>query len=146
MPADHAQAVRADRAARAARAAFEASTDCVDTQLHNCLTEPGVDAAIAAIANPIGRQMLILVRTGEQSSSALAKATGLTRPAASQHLRVLKDAGLVTVRTDRGYRYYRPHRERLAALRACLEDFWVGPIVMLKEAAEQQHRAATEQP
>jgi len=64
-----------------------------------------VDAAIAAIANPIRRQMLILVRTGEQSSSALAKATGLTRLAASQHLRVLKDAGLVTVRTDHGYRY-----------------------------------------
>jgi DNA-binding transcriptional ArsR family regulator len=105
-----------------------------------------VDAAIAAIANPVRRRMLILIRGGEQSSSELAKATGLTRPAASQHLRVLRDAGLVTVRTDRRYRHYEARRERLEALRAYLEDFWVGSIAMLEDAAEQQPRPATDRP
>ncbi len=99
-----------------------------------------MDAAIAAIANPVRRRMLTLVRDGERSSSELATATGLTRPATSQHLRVLRDAGLVEVRSEGGHRYYRAHEERLEALRAELEDFWVGRIGALQQVAERRHR------
>jgi DNA-binding transcriptional ArsR family regulator len=100
-----------------------------------------VDAAIVAIANPVRRQMLSLVRGAEWTSSDLAASTGLTRPATSQHLRVLRDTRLVTVRSEGGRRYYRADEERLRALRAYLEDFWMGRISMLKQAAERRHRA-----
>jgi DNA-binding transcriptional ArsR family regulator len=99
-----------------------------------------VDAAIAAIANPVRREMLTLVRASERSSSELASATGLTRPATSQHLRVLRDAGLVVVRSQAGRRYYRADEERMEALRAELEAFWTGKLRALKRTAERRHR------
>lgn len=113
--------------------------NCIDMQLHLCLTVP-VDAAIAAIANPLRRHMLLLVRSRERTSSDLATTTGLTRPATSQHLRVLRDAGLVTVRRAGGYRFYRADEERLEVLRAYLDSFWTGRIATLKQAAESRHR------
>jgi DNA-binding transcriptional ArsR family regulator len=102
-----------------------------------------MDAAIAAIAHPARRRLLALVRDGELSSSELADAVGLTRPATSQHLRVLRDAGLVAVRRQGGHRYYRVDGERLEALRAELENFWVGRVGALKRAAERRHREDT---
>lgn len=87
-----------------------------------------VDNLIAAIAHPARRQMLTMTRAGERTSSQLAHAIGLTRPAASQHLRVLRDAGLVSVRRQGGYRYYRAQEDRVEALRSFLEDFCRTPV------------------
>jgi DNA-binding transcriptional ArsR family regulator len=97
-----------------------------------------VDAAIAAIAHPARRHLLLLVRDGERTPSDLADRVGLTRPATSQHLRVLRDVGLVTVRRRGGNRYYRAEQERLEALRSHLEDFWLGRLEALKRTAERE--------
>ena len=59
-----------------------------------------VDDTLRALAHPTRRAMLELVWDAERSSSELAEAVALTRPAASQHLKVLRDAGLVQVRVD----------------------------------------------
>ena len=97
-----------------------------------------MDAAIAAIAHPARRHLLLLVREGERTPSELADRVGLTRPATSQHLRVLRDVGLVTVRSRGGNRYYRAEEDRLETLRAHLEEFWLGRVAALKRTAEQQ--------
>ena len=97
-----------------------------------------MDAALAAIAHPARRHLLLLVRDGERTPSELADRVGLTRPATSQHLRVLRDVGLVSVRSRGGNRYYRAEAERLEALRAHLEDFWVGRVDALRRAAERE--------
>jgi DNA-binding transcriptional ArsR family regulator len=96
-----------------------------------------MDAAIAAIAHPARRHLLLLVRDDERTPSELADRVGLTRPATSQHLRVLRDVGLVSVRRRGGNRYYRADQERLEALRAQLEEFWLGRVGALKRAAEE---------
>jgi DNA-binding transcriptional ArsR family regulator len=83
-----------------------------------------VDATLRALANPTRRAMLELVWDAELSSSEIAAAVGATRPAASQHLKVLRDAGLVRVRIDGSQRLYRVDTERLAEVRAALERFW----------------------
>jgi DNA-binding transcriptional ArsR family regulator len=59
-----------------------------------------MDATLRALANPARRAMLELVWDAERTSSEIAEAVGATRPATSQHLKVLRDAGLVQVRAD----------------------------------------------
>jgi DNA-binding transcriptional ArsR family regulator len=83
-----------------------------------------VDDTLRALANPTRRAMLELVWDAERSSSQIADAVRATRPATSQHLKVLRDAGLVQVRTDGNQRLYRVDAERLAEVRAALEGFW----------------------
>lgn len=83
-----------------------------------------MDETLRALASPTRRAMLELVWDGERSSSEIADAVGATRPAASQHLKVLRDAGLVTVRVDGNQRLYRVDAERLAEVRRQLERFW----------------------
>lgn len=95
-----------------------------------------MDEGIAAIANPVRRQMLALVRDRERTPSDIADEARLTRPATSQHLRVLRDAGLVVYRADGGRRFYRADERRLDALRAYLESFWSARVADLKREAE----------
>ena len=83
-----------------------------------------VDDRLRALANPTRRAMLELVWDAERSSSEIADAVGATRPATSQHLKVLRDAGLVRVRADGNQRLYRVDAERLAEVRSALESFW----------------------
>ena len=83
-----------------------------------------VDDTLRALAHPARRAMLKLVWDAERSSSELADAVALTRPAASQHLKVLRDAGLVQVRVDGNQRLYRVDTDRLSEVRRQLEQFW----------------------
>jgi DNA-binding transcriptional ArsR family regulator len=83
-----------------------------------------VDDTLRALAHPARRAMLELVWDAERSSSELADEVALTRPAASQHLKVLRDAGLVQVRVDGNQRLYRVDTERLSEVRRQLEQFW----------------------
>ena len=83
-----------------------------------------VDDTLRALAHPARRAMLELVWDAERSSSELADAVALTRPAASQHLKVLRDAGLVQVRVDGNQRLYRVDTDRLSEVRRQLEQFW----------------------
>ena len=93
-----------------------------------------VDKTLRALANPTRRAMLELVWDRERSSSQIADAVGATRPAASQHLKVLRDAGLVRVRSDGSQRLYRVDTGRLAEVREALERFWGTRLGRLSEA------------
>jgi DNA-binding transcriptional ArsR family regulator len=93
-----------------------------------------VDGTLRALANPTRRAMLELVWDAERSSSQVADAVGATRPAASQHLKVLRDAGLVQVRVDGNQRLYRVDTGRLAEVREALERFWGARLGRLSDA------------
>jgi DNA-binding transcriptional ArsR family regulator len=96
---------------------------------------------IQAIAEPTRFAILKMVRHREMPAGEIAlQFKGITRPAVSQHLRVLKDAGLVTERRDGTRRLYSLRPEGFAPLRALLEDFWDSKLERLKTAAEKQEK------
>lgn len=95
---------------------------------------------IEAIAHPGRRNMLRVVLAHEVPAGELANLVGLTQPAASQHLKVLREAGLVQVRADGPRRLYRASPEGLARLRAELDAFWVPALAALRRAAEDEAR------
>src|SRR3954451_6591417 len=99
-----------------------------------------VDAALKALAHPGRRAMLRLVWDAELTSTELAERTGMTKPGASQHLRMLRDAGLVHARVAANRRLYRVDQDRMRELRAFLDDFWQGPLARLKAMAETRAR------
>jgi DNA-binding transcriptional ArsR family regulator len=73
----------------------------------------------------------------------LASELPVSRPAVSQHLRVLKDAGLVIDRPDGNRRIYQVHPDGLASLRADLDQFWSSALAGFKESVEQQMKETT---
>ena len=91
------------------------------------------DAALRALAHPGRRRAVALVGEGAVSAGELAEACGWTRPATSQHLKVLREAGLVEVRKEGTRRLYRARQEGLAQLRAFLDEFWTGRLGALAE-------------
>jgi DNA-binding transcriptional ArsR family regulator len=93
---------------------------------------------VDAIAHPGRRTMLRVVMAREVPAGELANLVGLNQPAASQHLRVLRDAGLVDVRVDGPRRLYRASPEGLARLRAELDAFWAPRLGALRRAAEDE--------
>ncbi len=99
-----------------------------------------MEAAARAIADPRRRSILQLVARKELAAGTIASHFDVTRPAISQHLTVLKDAGLVTERRDGPRRLYRARPEGLADLRAFLDEFWVDGLERLKDAAEREER------
>jgi DNA-binding transcriptional ArsR family regulator len=80
--------------------------------------------------------MLMAVMDHEMQAGDLAELAGMKQPAASQHLRVLRDAGLVDVRIDGSRRLYRVRFEALQSLRAQLDEFWGTHLRELRRAAE----------
>jgi len=68
----------------------------------------------------------------------IARDLPVSRPAVSQHLRVLKDAGLVTERRDGARRLYRIDPDGLAAIRDYFDEFWNEALVAFKAAAESE--------
>jgi len=100
-----------------------------------------VDAALKAIAEPRRRRILTLVRDGELSAGEIAEHFDVTRPAVSQHLTVLKEAGLVDERRNGTRRLYRARPEGLSELRAFLEAFWDERLDALKREAEREERS-----
>jgi DNA-binding transcriptional ArsR family regulator len=99
-----------------------------------------VEAALKAIAGPRRRQILTLVRDGELAAGEIAAHFDVTRPAVSQHLSVLKEAGLVSERRNGTKRLYRARPEGLAELKEFLEEFWDERLVALKREAEREER------
>jgi DNA-binding transcriptional ArsR family regulator len=95
-----------------------------------------VEQALRAIANTRRRAMLELVWDGERTASDIAAQSGLSKPATSQHLRVLREAGLVRVRTAGNQRLYRSDPETIAELRSALEAFWGGRLAQLRDEVE----------
>jgi DNA-binding transcriptional ArsR family regulator len=80
--------------------------------------------ALDALGDPTRRAVLELLRDGERSVREITDETDVSQPAVSQHLRVLRDAGLVTVRPEGTRRLYRVQPDGLSALRAWVDGFW----------------------
>ena len=94
--------------------------------------------AAAAIADPIRRRVLELVRDDELPAGAIAAEFAVSRPAVSRHLRVLRENGLVRERRVGRERLYRANPDELAELRAWLEAYWSGRLQALKRVAEEK--------
>jgi len=99
-----------------------------------------VEAALKAIAAPRRRQILTLVRDEELSAGEIASHFDVTRPAVSQHLNVLKEAGLVSERRNGTRRLYRARPEGLTEIKDFLADFWDVRLDALKREAEKEER------
>src|SRR5438034_2852209 len=99
-----------------------------------------MEAALKAIAEPNRRRILRLVWDAELSSGEIASHFDVTRPAVSQHLTVLKEAGLVDERRNGTRRLYRARPEGLAELKQFLEEFWGDRLDALKREAEREER------
>ena len=99
-----------------------------------------MDAALKAISQPRRRQILSLVRSRELSAGEIAGHFDVTRPAVSQHLTVLKRAGLVDERRDGTRRLYRARPQALAELKRFLEEFWDEKLASLKREAERKEK------
>ena len=97
-----------------------------------------MEAALKAIAEPRRRAILSLVRDGELSAGEIASHFEVSRPAVSQHLNVLKEAGLVSERRNGTRRLYRARPEGLTELRDFLEGFWDARLEALKREAEKE--------
>lgn len=99
-----------------------------------------MEAALAAIANERRRRILRLVWDDELPAGDLARRFDVSWPAISQHLRVLKDAGLVHERRQGRHRYYRADREGAGPLVAVLEAMWADDLDRLADLAEREER------
>jgi DNA-binding transcriptional ArsR family regulator len=93
--------------------------------------------ALSALADPTRRAIFESLAGGPLSVGDLAAERPVSRPAVSQHLRVLKDAGLVCETRHGTRRIYAVEPAGLTALRAWLEQFWDDALVSYKEALEQ---------
>jgi DNA-binding transcriptional ArsR family regulator len=105
-----------------------------------------MDATLKAIVEPRRRDILRLVARNELTAGEIAAHFAVTRPAVSQHLTVLKEAGLLAERRLGTRRLYRARPEGLAELRSYLADFWDDRLDVLKQEAEQAEREGPQQP
>ncbi|MBI3942258.1 MAG: winged helix-turn-helix transcriptional regulator [Chloroflexi bacterium] len=103
-----------------------------------------MDLMLHAIAEPRRREILRLVRNAELSSGQIAAHFDVTRPAISQHLKILTDAGLVSMRKDGTRRLYQARPEGLQELRLYLDEFWDSSLHFLKQAAESDERRSAQ--
>jgi DNA-binding transcriptional ArsR family regulator len=99
-----------------------------------------VDHILRALAEPRRRDILELVQRDERSAGDIAAHFDVTQPAISQHLGVLAEAGLVSVRRAGTRRFYRARPEGLQALRRYLESFWDEQLQRLSDEAVAAER------
>jgi len=96
-----------------------------------------MQTALRALSDPGRRRILTLVRDEEHSAGEIAAEFTVSWPAVSQHLRVLKEAGLVTERREGTRRLYRARPEGLDDVRAFLDEFWDDKLERLKREVER---------
>jgi DNA-binding transcriptional ArsR family regulator len=101
-------------------------------------------SALTALGDPTRRAILETLAAGPLAVGEIARRVPVTRPAVSQHLKVLREAGLVTERAAGTRRLYRLDPRGLAEIRAWLDQFWDHALAAFKDAAEQD--APKEQP
>ena len=99
-----------------------------------------VEAVLKAIAEGRRRAILRLVSDTELPAGRIAGYFDISRPAVSQHLTVLKEAGLVTERRNGTQRLYRARPEGLVEVRTFLDEFWSDRLEKLKREAEREER------
>lgn len=95
--------------------------------------------AITALADPTRRVVFERLRHGARPVGEIARGLPVSRPAVSQHLRVLKNAGLVRERREGTRHYYSVNGDGLAELRSYLEGFWEEALAAFKQAAETEN-------
>src|ERR1700757_2489726 len=96
--------------------------------------------ALAVLADPTRGGVFERLRTGPRPVNAIAAGMPVSRPAVSQHLKVLKDAGLVEERSEGVRRIYSLRREGLRELREWLDSFWGDALDAFKLEAERSHK------
>ena len=99
-----------------------------------------------ALADPTRRRVFSRVAAGPCSVTEIARELPVSRPAVSQHLRVLLDAGLVDVRRQGRERFYGPRRDGLAGVRQELESYWVQTLTTFKTLSELTYQASATAP
>jgi DNA-binding transcriptional ArsR family regulator len=97
-------------------------------------------SAFAALADPTRRDVLERLRQGPRAVGDIARGMPVSRPAVSQHLKVLKEAGLVTDRSEGTRRVYYLDPNGLAALRAWLDRFWDEALTAFQAEAEKDSK------
>jgi DNA-binding transcriptional ArsR family regulator len=95
---------------------------------------------IAALGDPTRRSVFEELRSGPTAVGELARRLPVSRPAVSQHLRVLKDAGLVRDRAEGTRRLYSLNGDGIAELRDYLDGFWQEALDAFKAAADTDER------
>lgn len=101
-----------------------------------------MDAALKALAEPRRREILRLVWASELAATDIADHfADVTRPAISQHLGVLKAAGLVRERRDGTRRLYLAEREEMDKVRKFLDEYWTSGLERLRDVAEAAQQA-----
>lgn len=100
--------------------------------------ERATDEALKALAEPRRRAILRLVADGELAAGEIAAAFEVTRTAVSQHLTILKNAGLLTERREGTRRLYRARPEGLAGLRQFLDDVWASSLDAARQLVEAE--------
>jgi DNA-binding transcriptional ArsR family regulator len=100
------------------------------------------DAArvLTALADPTRRQVLEMLRQGPRSVTDLTAAVPVSQSAVSQHLRVLREAGLVTERRQGTRRLYRVDLDGLAALRVYVDGFWDDALEAFRRFADEEEQ------
>ena len=93
--------------------------------------------AIQALGDPTRRSIFERLRTGPRAVGELARELPVSRPAVSQHLRVLKEAGLVTEQRNGTRRIYGVDAASVAELRDYFDGFWSDALESFKRAVEQ---------
>ena len=97
-----------------------------------------VDRVLNALGDPTRRLVFKRLRRGARSVGAIAEGMDVSRPAVSQHLTVLKQAGLVVARAEGTRRLYSVDARGIEALRGWLDGFWDETLAAFKEAAERE--------
>ena len=98
-------------------------------------------SAIQALGDPTRRSIFERLRSGPRAVGELARELPVSRPAVSQHLRVLKEAGLVTEQREGTRRIYGIDATSVAELRDYFDTFWSDALESFKRAAEQEERS-----
>ena len=96
------------------------------------------DAALATLADPTRRLLMERLRAGPRAVGELARGLPVSRPAVSQHLKVLKAARLVTDRAEGTRRVYQIDPQGLGAIRRWLDQFWDASLAAFKDEVEKQ--------
>ena len=99
------------------------------------------DEALAALGNPTRRAIFERLAGGPRAVGELAEGLPVSRPAVSQHLRVLKEAGLVVDRPAGARRLYQLHPDGLGALRAWLDQVWDQALAAYAAAVDDKEEA-----
>jgi len=98
------------------------------------------ESALAVLSDPTRRKVFERLRDGPRAVNALACGLPVSRPAVSQHLKALKEAGLVQERSEGVRRIYSIRKEGLIDLRDWLDSFWSVALEAFKAEAEKSER------